>query len=81
MSGQGKGWLLVQGSLLSPPSSVWMQVGIALNIVSASNNLPAGLLRESHPMIPVHTYATCKAEALMVGTNRGGRLCSAASES
>lgn len=32
VSGQGKGWLLVQGSQLFPPSSVWMQVGIAPNI-------------------------------------------------
>lgn len=57
------------------------RLALPLILVSAPNNLPAGLLGESHPVVPLYTHTTCKAEAVVVGTNRGGRLCSDASGS
>lgn len=63
------------------PAVFGFRLALPLILVSAPNNLPAGLLGESHSMVLWHTYTTRKAEAVVVGTNRGGRLCSAASES
>lgn len=74
------------GSWFRDPSSPHIPVfgsrlELTLILVGAPKNLPAGLLRESHPMVPQHTYITCKAGAMVVGTSRGEKLCPAASES